>query len=191
MLGEHRVGRRDRVHIPAHDPAHDDRLCPSPPQQLRDETELQRASLRAGGERLEVRVDHPQHARVRLRPTEQHVRHQRVPAHLALPEMDAHGRDDHQAPRDERDRPVPVPRALGPALFRATRRDHEPSLDPRVREQCGECMPPDLLQEDQAWRGLASIVLWECVKLEVVQRRSEALIAVVLLGIDVPCNQSY
>jgi hypothetical protein len=52
-------------------------------------------------------------------------------------------------------------------------------------------MPPDLLQEDQAWRGLASIVLRECVKLEVVQRGSEALIAVVLLGIDVPCDQSY
>ena len=58
-----------------------------------------------------------------------------------------------------------------------------------MREQCGECVPPDLLQEDQARRGLASIVLWECVKLEVVQRGSEALDGVGLLDVDVPCDQ--
>ena len=59
-----------------------------------------------------------------------------------------------------------------------------------MREQCGECIPLDLLQEDQARRGLASIVLWECVKLEVVQCGSEALNGVGLLGVDVPCDQS-
>lgn len=60
-----------------------------------------------------------------------------------------------------------------------------------MREQRGECVPLELLQEDQARRGLASMVLWECVKSEVVQRRSKTLNGVGPLGVDVPCDQGY
>ena len=162
VLRKRFVRRRDRVHVPAHDPAERARLR----QQTSDHAHLSDAPVRTLEQRLEMRIDHAKHARARFRPAQQNVRHQRAPPHPSFPKVDAARVGQQRAPRDERD--DSVGRASWPAVRRAARNDHKVSSDPRVREQRFERIGLDLLQQDQARRRLIASVFWEDVEPEVV-----------------------
>ena len=124
LLRKRGVLRRNRIHIPARDPA--DQHARLLLQHARNHAHLLHAQRHAHRQRLEVRVDHPQD----VAPAHRYVRHERIPLHPALLEVDAHRLRERRM--DQCDRPIP--RAPWPARLGATRHNPEPLLDPRMCE---------------------------------------------------------
>src|SRR6266852_1742679 len=119
---------RNSVHIPARDPAQYTRL----PQQSRNHAHLHDPHRRAHRKRLEVRINNPQDTRrVVLRGAAHHyIRYKRIPPHIAVLIMDAHGIG--QGRTDQRDGPISS--ASRPARLWASGHDLEPLPDPRMCE---------------------------------------------------------